>query len=145
MKTETLETWIHEKIPISSTLQFKIQKVLPGEVELAIPLAPHRNHKGTAFGGSLYNACVLACYCLAHHDLSAAKVSTEQFVIADGHIKYLKPVTQDFEVHVHWPDRDREPVLKSMSLKGRVRWNLRAEVFCEGQKCVEFEGRFVLP
>lgn len=140
-----LEHWVQQKIPISAALQFKISKIQTGEVELQIPLAPHRNHKGTAFGGSLYNACVLACYCLAHFDLSSSAVSTDQFVIADGHIKYLAPVAKDFQVRVVWSAKERDLVLQGMKRKGRVRWDLHAEIFCESVKCAEFDGRFVLP
>ena len=145
MTGKELQDWVQLKIPISQAMQFSISEIKTGEVELRIPLAPHRNHKGTAFGGSLYNACVLACYSLAHSDLSASGVSTDQFVISDGKIKYMEPVAGDFEVRVVWRESDREPVLKGLKRKGRVRWNLQAEVFCDFVKCAVFEGRFVLP
>lgn len=144
MSLRELEEWIHQKIPVSQSLQFKVIQQSLHKVVLKIPLLPHRNHKGTVFGGSLYNACVLGCYLLAHCDLLTEKISTDEFVISDGNIKYWKPVDQDFEVHVQWNADDLQKVARNYRAKSRARWILKAQVICRGEVCAEFEGRFVL-
>src|SRR6202034_1122866 len=61
---------------------------------LRAPLAPNSNHKGTAFGGSLYSLAVLTGWawvtrCLAVRNLAA------DAVIQESTMRYLAPVHGD--------------------------------------------------
>lgn len=139
-----LKQWMYQKIPAVKNFEFEIQSLKPGFVNLSVPLEAHINHKGTAFGGSLYNSAVLASYLLVYSELTALGKATDSFVISDGTMKYLKPVTQDFEVKVGWSQVQLDSVIKALHSKKKARWTLFAEIFCNSEKCAEFQGRFVL-
>jgi thioesterase domain-containing protein len=138
------QQWIQRKIPALKNFDFSISELAAGQVSLKLPLEPHKNHKGTAFGGSLYNSAVIACYLLAHTELSARGESTDSFVIADGAMKYLKPVPTDFSVHSSWKNEDIETVLSTLRSKKKAHWFLKAEIRCHDVTCAEFQGRFAL-
>ncbi len=139
-----LKQLIYEKIPAVRNFEFEIKSVQPGFVSLKVPLKAHINHKGTAFGGSLYNSAVLACYLLVYSELTSMGKSTDSFVISEGAMKYTKPITTDFEVKVSWSQVQLDSVVKALQSKKKARWTLFAEVECNGEKCAEFQGRFVL-
>lgn len=139
-----LKQLIYQKIPAVKNFEFEIQALKPGYVNLKVPLQPHINHKGTAFGGSLYNSAVLASYLLVYSELKNIGESSDSFVISDGSMKYLKPVTGDFEVKVGWSQVQLDSVLKALRTKKKARWTLFVEIDCKGEKCAEFQGRFVL-
>ena len=50
------------RIPILKSLELKLQSLNDEHSLLRVPLSPNRNHKGTAFGGSLYASCTAGCY-----------------------------------------------------------------------------------
>lgn len=139
-----LKQWMYDKIPAVKNFEFDIQVIKPGYVSLKVPLQAHINHKGTAFGGSLYNSAVLACYLLVYSELTSIGESSDSFVISDGTMKYIKPVTGDFEVKVGWSQVQLDSVVKALKTKKKARWTLFAEIECGGEKCAEFQGRFVL-
>jgi thioesterase domain-containing protein len=139
-----LKQWIYQKIPAIKNFEFDIQSLKPGFINLRVPLKAHINHKGTAFGGSLYNSAVLACYLLVYSELKAVGESSDSFVISDGTMKYLKPVSGDFEVKVGWSQVQLDATVKALRAKKKARWTLFAEIECEGVRCAEFQGRFVL-
>jgi thioesterase domain-containing protein len=141
---DDLKQWIYQNIPALNNFEFEIESLGSDEVILKVPLKAHLNHKGTAFGGSLYNAAVLASYLLVYSEFKAVNVAADSFVISDGSMKYLKPVHQDFLVTVIWPKSQRENVLKTLTSKGKARWVLKASLTVGGLLCAEFNGRFVL-
>lgn len=139
-----LKQWIYDKIPAVKNFEFEIQTLKPGFVSLKVPLQAHINHKGTAFGGSLYNSAVLACYLLVYSEMTAIGVSSDSFVISEGSMKYIKPVEGDFEVKVGWSQVQLDSMVTALRAKKKARWTLFAEIECSGVKCAEFQGRFVL-
>lgn len=141
---KNLKDWIGIKIPAVRNFEFGIQKIAPGFISLEVPLAAHINHKGTAFGGSLYNSAVLACYLLVYSELTKQNISSDSFVISDGKIKYLKPVAENFQVNVTWESLEVASVVKALRSKKKARWILTANILCKGLTCAVFEGRFVL-
>ncbi len=141
---DSIKSWIQTQIPATRNFEFEVQTLKPSFIQLRIPLASHLNHKGTAFGGSLYNSAVIACYLLVHSELSSRGESSDSFVIADGSMKYLKPVTADFEVKVQWSNVELNNMLTSLHNKQKARWILQAQIECQNQICAEFQGRFVL-
>ena len=144
MTTRELESWVHEKIPISRSLDFRIYELKKTSVVLQVPLSSNRNHKGSVFGGSLYNSCLLACYILAHCELQDQGLSSEAFVVSSAEMKYLKPVLGDFFVRVQWSFEDSALVLQRVKSQKKVRWAFQAQVLWDQKICAEFTGQFVL-
>ena len=64
-------------------------------VVLRAPLAPNANHKGTAFGGSLFCVAVLTGWAWATRYIAARGLNADA-VIQESTIRYLKPVHGEF-------------------------------------------------
>ena len=77
--TDSLQRLLNTELPITRHLGLRVLVADPGRVILNAPLAPNRNHKGTAFAGSLNALATLAGWSwlttfLHHHRLAAQVV-----------------------------------------------------------------------
>ena len=52
MNTNELETYLHQRIPLSRAMAVEVRSATPASVELFAPLAPNINHPATVFGAS---------------------------------------------------------------------------------------------
>lgn len=85
---------LHKEIPISRYMGVDVQAFTDDNLMLAADLAPNINIHGTAFAGSLYNLCTLAGWSLTMLGAQARDLDAE-VVVAEGEIKYKKPVQDD--------------------------------------------------
>lgn len=69
MTPTELTSFLHEQIPLARALSIEIIKADDHEALVMGPLAPNRNHMGTAFGGSLSAVLILSCYTWLFHRL----------------------------------------------------------------------------
>jgi hypothetical protein len=53
MTLEALTAYLHERIPLTRALSAAAEAWDGRTLRMGAPLAPNRNHLGTAFGGSL--------------------------------------------------------------------------------------------
>jgi len=60
LKSEDLQERIDQEIPLAKHIGIVVESADDTTVVLRAPLAPNGNHKGTAFGGSLYSVAVLS-------------------------------------------------------------------------------------
>lgn len=129
-------------IPIVQALEIKIERLTDESCELSAPLSANHNHKGTAFGGSLYNACVVAAYALVYSKNAKAELD---LVIRDANIHYIGPVDKDFRVVAKIDMQEWSRMISGLSSKGRARIAVTAQVFNQGDSKVlcEFTGDFV--
>ena len=88
---------------------------------------------GTAFAGSLYTACTLALWGLAHSRLP----DTAELVIAEGNIRYRKPVVGEIIAECQIDADAVRGFLDSLRRKGKSR--LRGVARVSGD-AVEFNG-----
>lgn len=113
---------LKDKISLYEHLGITVINISSAEVHFRVSLAKNRNHKGTAFGGSLYATAVLAAYALVLAGLKARGIQTENIVIAKGQIEYLRPVDTDFEVLCKFPSPEDETAFYSELVSaGKVR------------------------
>lgn len=88
---------IEKQIPFLSHLKMQIIQLDLQSCQIKVPLSPHTNHKGTAFGGSLYVSAVATSYLFLHHlQKQTPQLQAHNLVIAKAQIDYLKPVKSDF-------------------------------------------------
>ncbi len=87
-----LEGRIRAAIPLSAAMQFRIDALSPGAIEVSAPLPPNVNIHGTGFAGSIYSVAVLTGWALCTHILEQAQVDAE-LVVAKAEIRYRAPVT----------------------------------------------------
>lgn len=139
MTPTELTSFLHEQIPLARALSIEIIKANDNEVEVMGPLAPNRNHMGTAFGGSLSAVLILSCYTWLFHRLEQAGFSAH-VLIKEGKTDYLQPVEEDLVAVCLSPEEIHfEKFIESFKRKGMGRITLKAHI----KNACSFEGVFV--
>ncbi len=136
-----LQQYIWEHIPIAEAMGLKVEEATTEKVLLSAPLKQNINHKRTAFGGSLHAVATLSCWSLIFIHVREIALPVE-IVIAESHIEYLRPVTDDFTAEclfspLVWPQFDR-----MLIHKGKARIKLNSKIFQTGSLAVSFSGEF---
>jgi thioesterase domain-containing protein len=143
-KLENFEQDIYRDIPLSLHLGVKVAEANMDHVRFLAPLEPNRNHQGMAFGGSVHAVAVLSCWALMTQALKSLAVEIEYVVVQDTNIKYLRPITADFEAHASWSNPDaKAKFFETLSRKGLGRVEVQSDVYCNGTLCAHLSGRFV--
>lgn len=123
----------------------EVLKVTDNDLQLLVSLNLNKNHKGTAFGGSQYSACALACYGLFLSSIREFGHNTNNIVIANGSIKYISPVTENFIIEVSWDTDLKNHFFKTLNEKKKAKVNLTAHILEQNSKDIKsvFNGEFV--
>lgn len=139
-----LQEFFEDNLPITDFMGLILDEYKGNSLSLQAPLAPNVNDKRTVFGGSLYNACSMACWGFAYLKALEAGIDGEQ-VIADGSVKYFRPVTKDFTAICHSPgDEAVEQFIDGFKRYGKGKIDLAATIECNGEVAVEFKGSFAV-
>lgn len=145
MKATELKTFIENKIEASKALNFFIDQISESEVIVRSPLKAHLNHKGTAFGGNLYSLCTVASYSLILNLLTIHKLYTDDIVIAEGSIRYLKPVTGEISIKAAFDSsQGAQEMIAAVRTGKRVPILIKSLISSGGVDCAEFTGRFAM-
>ena len=140
---QALDVFLNKHLPLARAAQVKIDAYDGENLQVSAPLEANINDKGTAFGGSLYNLCVIAAWGMT--DLKAKQLSlTGDIVVAKGEINYLRPLRSRLVAKAFAPDESMlEKALHSYAAKGRAVFTIHVEVRDEQQQvCVEFTGKY---
>ena len=143
MTPKELQDLFNKEIPITKSMGLTVITSTPDEVVLKFQLDENKNHKGTAFGGSQYSACALACYGLFLVGLRHRGFTTNNIVISDGQISYKAPVGDHFQSRASWSAESQKSFFEKLSRKQKSKVSLHAEVSAQGQMCTTFNGDFV--
>jgi thioesterase domain-containing protein len=112
-------------------------------VVLRAPLVPNANHKGTAFGGSLYSLAVLTGWAWVTRYLAARGVAVDA-VIQESNTRFLAPVHGELRASVAAPPKTQiDKFRKMLQRAGRGRICLRVEIYYDQALATLFEGVFV--
>jgi thioesterase domain-containing protein len=131
------------EMPVTQRLGIRLGGAEGSGVRLHAPLATNINHRGTAFAGSLNALATLAGWAtvwlvLRGHDLPG------QVVIQDSTVRYVRPVTGDFEARCEPPTHDAvRHLLEAVKRRGRGRIELTVTVSDQAGPAVAFKGRYV--
>jgi thioesterase domain-containing protein len=88
---EYLQERIDREIMLARPMGIIVEAADDAALVLRAPLAPNANHKGTAFGGSLYSLAVLTGWAWLTRFLATRKLDAEA-VIQESSMRFLKPV-----------------------------------------------------
>jgi thioesterase domain-containing protein len=112
---------------------------------LRMPLAPNRNHKGTAFAGSLSALTTLAGWSLLWLALRDAGEAAH-VVIQDSTMRYLLPVHSDALATAEAPSAEAMAgMLAMLARRGRARIAVQVVVRdVDGVEVGRFGGRYVV-
>jgi len=142
--SKALSNFFDEHLPLTGFMGLRVANYDEKSLVLHAPLAPNINDKSTAFGGSLYNAAVMACWGMIYLKTQEAGLVCNQ-VVAEGHIKYLAPVMGDIYASCNAPSEvDLAKFFERFNSKGKASITLNAVIECGGRKAVEFEGRYAI-
>ncbi|MEY8248667.1 MAG: thioesterase domain-containing protein [Bermanella sp.] len=137
-----LTQFFRSHLPITQFMEMDVESYDGQTLILRAPLAPNINDKQTAFGGSLYNASVMACWGMLYLKTLEANIVCNQ-VVAKGTIEYKAPVRGEIRAVCQVPAPEAlEKMLQDFANKGRARLTLQSSIECSGQQAVSFEGNY---
>jgi thioesterase domain-containing protein len=138
-----LQARIEREFPLARHLSVSVDAAHDEVVVLRAPLSPNANHKGTAFGGSLFCVSVLAGWAWASRYIEARGLNADA-VIQESNIRYLKPVKGEFRGILKAPPPQYVgKFLKMLARSGRGRIRLHVEIHDDQTLAAHFDGMFV--
>ncbi len=139
-----LEAFLHDKIPLTKAMGLRVAESSAERLVLEAPLAPNKNHLGTAFGGSLHALPTLACYAALWTLLREAGVDGH-VVVKRSQAYYRQPVEGALRAVCERPAAARvEEFMRDLDRHKKARMELAAVVAgANGKPAVEFSGGFV--
>ena len=131
------------EMPVTQRLGIRLLGFLRGGARLHAPLAANINHLGTAFAGSLNAVATLAGWATVWL-LLRRRGHGAHVVIQDSSVRYLRPVTSDFEAVCEAPREEQVAhLLRSLARRGRGRIELQVTVRDDVGDAIAFRGRYV--
>jgi thioesterase domain-containing protein len=138
-----LQARIEREFPLARHLSISVDAAHDDAVVLRAPLTPNANHKGTAFGGSLFCVSVLTGWAWASRYIEARGLNADA-VIQESTIRYLKPVNGEFRGTLKAPPPEHlGKFLKMLARSGRGRIRLHVEIHDGQTLAARFDGVFV--
>jgi thioesterase domain-containing protein len=137
-----LQRRIAQEFALARHIGVMVDRADDAEVVLRAPLAPNANHKGTAFGGSLYSVAVLAGWAWATRYLAARGFAAEA-VIQESNVQFIKPVLGELCARAAAPaEAQIDKFRRMLERAGRGRIHLRVEVTSGPTLAVVLDGSF---
>jgi thioesterase domain-containing protein len=134
------EKFLHEKIPLTRSMEVRVESDDERQLTLSAPLAANHNHLGTAFGGSLAALAMLAGYALLWLELGDRDA---HIVIRESALQFRRPVRGDLRATCRRP-QDLEAFRERFAAKGKARLVLKVAIESEGETAVDFTGTYVV-
>jgi thioesterase domain-containing protein len=139
-----LQSYLHERIPLSRAMAVEVRSATAEGVELFAPLAPNINHRDTVFGGSASAVAILAAWCALYVRMRAEQ-RAGRIVIRRNRMSYERPITGDFIARSAPPDAEAWARAVATLGKGRpTRVHVGTTLECSGQTVGVLEGEFVV-
>ena len=132
-----------DRIPLAAAMQVEVRRLDARGLALAAPLAPNRNHIGTAFGGSLQGLATLAGWGATL--VAAGDPERIGVVIRTAEMRFRAPVAGELVATAEWPEPARVADLRAqLESLGRARLTVEVDVGDErAQAAASFRGEFV--
>ena len=135
--------FLHRNIPLVAAMQARVVACGDGGIELRAPLAPNRNHRGTAFGGSLAVLGIAAGWALVEQGLREAGIKA-RVVIQKSECEYFEPVAEEFSAAGTLPAGEWPQFLDTLRKRGKARIAVESELRSAGRRpAVRHRGTFV--
>jgi thioesterase domain-containing protein len=144
MTRNSLAHIIKKQIPLTRAMGLKVIRcsVVNG-VEFSLPLKPNRNHKNTAFGGTLVAGQALASWAWLMALLEEWGVEAE--VVVQRQVgEFLKPIDHNFRVITNKVlVKDVNHFFKTLKRHGKARIVISARVLNKGELAATYRGEYV--
>jgi thioesterase domain-containing protein len=140
--TEYLQQRIDGEIALAKPMGVIVESADEAGVVLRAPLPPNANHKGTAFGGSLYSLAVLTGWAWLTRYIACTEINADA-VIQESNMQFLRPVIGELRACIAPPAaHDIDKFRKLLLRAGRGRIRLRVEMHQGAKLATVFEGLF---
>ena len=137
-----LQERIDREIMLAKPMGIIVESANDSSLVLRAPLAPNANHKGTAFGGSLYSLAVLTGWAWLTRFLATRTLDAEA-VIQESSMRFLAPVRGELRASAAAPGAAQIDKFRRMLQRaGRGRISLRVEINYDRTLATLFEGVF---
>jgi thioesterase domain-containing protein len=139
---EYLQEIIDREIMLAKPMGIIVESADEAAMVLRAPLAPNANHKGTAFGGSLYSIAVLTGWAWMTRFLASRRLDAEA-VIQESNIRFLAPVHGEMRASIEIPaDAEIDKFRKMLERARRGRIRLQVNVHAGATLATVFDGLF---
>lgn len=143
MSPQALETYLHEQIPLTRTMQISVLSATHESLTLTAPLEPNINPHHTFFGGSAATMAILAAWSLLHTRLAPVH-PTAQLVIARQTMTYHQPMPAAVIATATFPTPDDLPLfLETLTRKQKARLPVQSLLHCQGIHTATLTADFV--
>lgn len=140
MNADEISRRLHANIPLTSAMALQVQAFDGQRLLLAMPLAPNRNHHGSAFGGSLATLGIVTGWVLVDEALRAAGLNA-RVVVQHSDCDYRAPAeaacTATAELPEAWPR-----FVATLRKHRRARIDIATMIAAEAVPCVQHQGRY---
>jgi thioesterase domain-containing protein len=139
---EYLQAMIDREIMVAKPMGIIVESADEAAMILRAPLAANANHKGTAFGGSIYSIAVLTGWAWMTRFLATRKFDAEA-VIQESSIRFLAPVHGEMRASIEIPaaaEVDKFRKMLERAQRGRIR--LQVNVHAGATLATVFDGLF---
>jgi thioesterase domain-containing protein len=136
-----LTAGLHAQIPMTEFLRISFVEFAPDRIVLAAPLAPSRNHRGTAFGPGVFTPAGLAPWLLLVRRAWAERLAV-QILLRRCDFAIHRPITADYRARC-----DALPALDVLALRRgeRVRLSASAHVVIDDEApAATFTGHYTI-
>ena len=139
---EYLQERIDREIVLARPMGVIVESADDAGIVLRAPLPPNTNHKGTAFGGSLYALAVLTGWAWLTRYIASSDINADA-VIQESSMQFLVPVKGELRATITPPaEADIDKFRKLLLRAGRGRIRLRVEMRQGEQLATVFDGLF---
>ena len=137
-----LQALIDREIALARSMGVIVESADDAGIVLRAPLPPNSNHKGTAFGGSLYSLAVLTGWAWLTRYVDSSAIDAAA-VIQESSMQFLVPVTGTLRAVIAPPAAADVGKFRKLLLRaGRGRIRLRVEMHQGEKLAVVFDGLF---
>ncbi|MDP3294894.1 MAG: YiiD C-terminal domain-containing protein [Nevskia sp.] len=141
MSPDDLTAYLHIHIPLTAALGARVMSFDSRQMEIAAPLAPNRNHRGTAFGGSLATLGILGGWSLLNTVLERQKL-VAKIVVQHSDCEFREPVAADFTALSVLPEAEWPRFLTTLRRHRRARIAIETQIRANGRAVVTHRGRY---
>lgn len=137
-----LQDVLTREIPLGQAMALSIARLDESGIELELPLEPNINDKGTAFGGSMASAMILAGWALPRLLLRRTGLEAD-LVIGRCELRYVQPVASSFQAVCSWPPESAvDRFVRKLEQSGRAGLGLHPEIRAGGQVAATLTAKY---
>ena len=142
---QRLERFVKRHLPLMVSMGAHIHSYDGKTFRLCAPLSLNYNDKGTGFGGSLYNLCVMNAIGLGFLKAFERGLAPD-LVVGKAEIEYKAPVTTDPLVATSESpaEADWDQFFAEYATTGKAAITLESRIFAGEKEAVYFRGRFAI-